>query len=575
MLQQGCFSVPWHQRYYDWDVSHVEMLLNDIDEATEAKRSCHFLGSIMLIKQGDRRWEINDGQQRIITFSLICACLCRIGNNSGDKRIVDKMLQILFDIDSMHNKTMHDLEELSPRVDPPEFNKDNFNFIIRGYEIKANGKMTIAWDKIFEFFNDRKHHKEKWLEQITDFILEKILIVQLEIDKTLDANAIFEVLNYRGKKLEDVDLIKNHIFSFFSHGDDNEIRKTVQRNLERVYTGFRDVKVVSFYVRCYLQIKFGYLHSSQGNFFQEVKKYISINSNNHSIKKSVLDLVDELAAKHRVQLFHTLLRPSTNSEGLDQLTKHSGSTNSKRNIKNFLADLHQYKITYPIQLSLLCKYWESPDNEKKISARFVYHCYKYLAAFMQRVAHTQGNFKPSLYEEKMANLAQNISQGKCETKDQFLAEIRTFDYADIIPDRNYIEQMEIIKYRSTTKAKYILARIVEDEQKDIAISDTQASIEHILPKGDSHHKAGGWSEFDKNSRANYIHRLGNFTLLHKRDNKPQERHNKNFIVKQLVFETCSYDITNRLNKLCEWTPESIEKRQIEFAKTAAEIWNFD
>lgn len=75
LFEMGTFSVPWHQRHYDWDKPHVTALLNDIEEARREKRVCYFLGSIMLIDSGGDHWEINDGQQRMITVSLIIARL--------------------------------------------------------------------------------------------------------------------------------------------------------------------------------------------------------------------------------------------------------------------------------------------------------------------------------------------------------------------------------------------------------------------------------------------------------------------------------------------------------------------
>ena len=77
LFQQGYFDVPWHQRYYDWKPSDVQALLHDIEDAIKEERDCYFLGAIMLVEIGHQRWAINDGQQRMITISLMCAALCR------------------------------------------------------------------------------------------------------------------------------------------------------------------------------------------------------------------------------------------------------------------------------------------------------------------------------------------------------------------------------------------------------------------------------------------------------------------------------------------------------------------
>lgn len=51
LLRSGRFTVPRHQRYYDWEDEHVDVLLNDLEEAVDENSPCHFLGSIMLIKE--------------------------------------------------------------------------------------------------------------------------------------------------------------------------------------------------------------------------------------------------------------------------------------------------------------------------------------------------------------------------------------------------------------------------------------------------------------------------------------------------------------------------------------------
>ena len=78
LLYKGKLEVPWHQRQYDWSKENVNELLIDLDEAFRENRESYFLGAIVLVEQSDRTWEINDGQQRIATYSLICARLARI-----------------------------------------------------------------------------------------------------------------------------------------------------------------------------------------------------------------------------------------------------------------------------------------------------------------------------------------------------------------------------------------------------------------------------------------------------------------------------------------------------------------
>ena len=101
LFYMGRFAVPWHQRYYDWASGDVEALLHDIDEALRDNRISYFLGSIMLLStRQSKHWEINDGQQRMITLSLICASLSRRFRNEGKSQHEAQAIRMTFERDA-------------------------------------------------------------------------------------------------------------------------------------------------------------------------------------------------------------------------------------------------------------------------------------------------------------------------------------------------------------------------------------------------------------------------------------------------------------------------------------------
>jgi len=64
------YKVPPFQRDYSWREDNWEELWWDIRDL-EAEESVHYLGSIVLQKNSEKEYIIIDGQQRIITLSLI------------------------------------------------------------------------------------------------------------------------------------------------------------------------------------------------------------------------------------------------------------------------------------------------------------------------------------------------------------------------------------------------------------------------------------------------------------------------------------------------------------------------
>ena len=78
LLETGMVSIPEYQREYDWDNALVKNLWNDlaicIDE--DGASSDYFLGNIMvhIATEGiTTKWDVVDGQQRLVTLTLFAA----------------------------------------------------------------------------------------------------------------------------------------------------------------------------------------------------------------------------------------------------------------------------------------------------------------------------------------------------------------------------------------------------------------------------------------------------------------------------------------------------------------------
>ena len=63
------YIVPGFQRDYDWDQDQWEELWADIETLDE--EHYHYMGYIVLQRKGQHEFEVIDGQQRLVTLSLI------------------------------------------------------------------------------------------------------------------------------------------------------------------------------------------------------------------------------------------------------------------------------------------------------------------------------------------------------------------------------------------------------------------------------------------------------------------------------------------------------------------------
>ena len=576
LLRDERFRVPRHQRYYAWEKNHVETLLRDLCEAVDENRECFFLGSIMLIKTAQEKvWEINDGQQRIVTVSLIFAYLCRIFHDCALSREEAKSLRVLFDVDEEHSYTLDNIESRALRVAPPRNNKMNYNLLVRGKDVGKNGNMVIAWQTITTFFEENVRYQDiDWQKKLLDFLLSQVIVVRLEVDRSLDANAIFETLNYRGKQLTEVDLIKNYFFSFFR--DEEDARVDAMHECFETIHNHLSAKRVEEYARCFMQTKYGFLEKEK--FFRKIKKQLGVASSAGSQK--VFDLTSDLANGASIEAFKTIFQKSANEDYLRQLTTDARKGGNKRKIQHYLMDLQGYKITYPILFALFRAHIDAggaQSAKQKDVAKYVYACAKLLSSFVQRVVQVT-EFKPSTYEEKFADLAALIHSGKCSTKEQFMVELEKIDAENVIDDKVYVALLagKIYPKKGTTKQSHILRQIAKRDNPGADISDGSVTVEHILPKSPKHYEQPAWQvAFQDAHLDTLIHRLGNLTLLEKGKDSSKPADNASFNAKKKIYKTSSLKMTQDLCDHNEWNQKLIKQRQRKLAKLAVEIWNFD
>jgi uncharacterized protein with ParB-like and HNH nuclease domain len=79
--ERYAFVVPPYQRQYAWKQEHAGELLDDLllalgdSDGPLEEQDPYFLGSIVLIERGRQEYEIVDGQQRLITLTILLAVL--------------------------------------------------------------------------------------------------------------------------------------------------------------------------------------------------------------------------------------------------------------------------------------------------------------------------------------------------------------------------------------------------------------------------------------------------------------------------------------------------------------------
>ena len=568
VLRQRRFIIPRHQRPYAWKPEHVNWLLDDIADGIAEQKSHHFLGPIMFVSTDKKsELEINDGQQRIATFMLICAYLCRNFRDAGYSQGENQAMRMLFDLPEGHDKTMEDADKLKPRISLSTNDHPTYKSLTSGRPVSKNGQMNTAWETIDAFFNRPEYSSLKIKKAFFHFLLNKLQVAWIKFGDSEDSITAFETQNTRGKPLEQIQLTCAYLFSRLRndevrsedvHGYINDIRARFKSDESRFFN----------YVRCFGQCMYGYL--SNERFCRDIRKIVDTDDKTY-------EFVRRLSEPNKIQIFQNLTRARPDANDFEKLTTAARQGNNHRKIADYLSDLNKYKsVSNAVMFSLLCQYWEHADTAKKVEvAKFVCKSSKLFASFFQRAAHSfPGAFSPSKYDQHVADLAKDITSRNCKKPEDFLAFLRKLDRdRNIIPDSSYKDRMSSIDFPSKIQdAKYILARINEHYQREFSVVSDKSSTEHILPKSPAH--IAGWG-FTREDHNRYVHRLGNLTLLAPRDNKPQAEHNANFAAKKKIYRGSDYAIAKALCDKSTWDIDAIVRRQKELAKIAAKVWNFD
>lgn len=571
LFKKGHFTVPWHQRYYDWTREQVTELLFDLKEALDEQRSSYFLGSIMLV-DGDATWEINDGQQRLITLSMLFSAFSRLFAKRRKTDAVREQfaLDMLFDRPKHSFTNLDDADRDVPRIEPPRQDRSWFTQIIRGHDIGTNGKLTTAWNEI-EIFVRAMGQRES--RAFFEFLSKKVEIGVLYVPKTEDASAVFEALNGRGKQLDDVDLIRNHLYSYFANPADAERRLTVHEQLEGVLATIRNAARSQEYFRCFFQCDYGYIQKKR--FYRDTRTKIRESFRQQRDGNYVYDLVGELARPAAVELFRTITTSNLSAELLNAFYAASSTGGHKRNLQVFLQELQGYKVVHPLVFALLRTFLDAENQHRKSIAKAVHHCLSDLSSFVMRVSFCEPKFEPSRVEPAFANCARRIAANDNVAALNIHKDLEECDELQIMDDARFVSRLVEVKMTDARRAKRLLFGVNAQHDREAAALDYKGStVEHVLPKSSTYWP--GWLGFaaERPDIQDWVSRIGNLTLLGDSSSYGRARFNVDFPAKKQVFEASPFAITRRIAQLEDWTPKTVTARSVELSRIAAQVWSF-
>lgn len=495
--------IPRFQRDFSWEEDHISEFLHDLISNINCndsnKESPYFFGTILIVgdmNNSNKSLEIVDGQQRLTTATILLSVIAKLlkDNDREDlatltwKYIIGKNdngeeFTILIN-DTLSDFFKENVQDLDKTISDTIKNKEipdkeaerifsAIKWLSNTLDIKNINRLSIDGS---DYINS--------LTLIRDALLNSQVVCISTTDKE-NANLIFEILNSKGKKLEDIDLIKNKLFKTLNKTQPKDFANSQWKLMKNHLTERGKIELSTFYRHFWLS-----QHKRKQNLdlYEQFKK--EIKPTNYE-----LFLKDLLSS---AELYKKIIYPNLE---LDFMNKQENKC-----IVNSLKYLNSFNIKQS-RIALLSLF-KAKENNLITSASF-----KKILFFLPKFHFAYNSLckKPTnAIEAKYATFSVKIS--KITDRNKLGEEIDNFisTLKKILPPKNeFIENFTKLTYSSKNNdnsnvlAKYAISEIEKELSTTDYIPDNY-TIEHIIPEG-------------KDSDDNLLN-IGNLTFLEKNIN---------------------------------------------------------
>ena len=189
-------SIPIYQRPYKWTARNAIQLLDDIIEAMNDNKESYRVGTLILHRASSQdSYDIVDGLQRIITFSLLLRAL---GKND-----IAFLQQELYDNEYNARNISNNYRALERRVSKPDLKESQ--------------------QKKEEYYV-----KEQECRRLIEFVEDRCELIVVVTSDVSEAFQFFDSQNARGKALYPHDLLKAYHLREMIDIEENEVERIVK-----------------------------------------------------------------------------------------------------------------------------------------------------------------------------------------------------------------------------------------------------------------------------------------------------------------------------------------------------------
>lgn len=536
------YVVPRFQRDYSWEQEQWEDLWTDIQNLEQ--EGYHYMGYIVLQRKGQNDFEVIDGQQRLVTLSLLVLATMQhiqqlIKNNEDMENNQERLKEIT-------GRYIGSKDIVSLRVSSRlTLNRNNERFYkdicsnLRAPQSRGITLTNRLLSEAFSFFCDKDigDHGEDIGAFINQFS-SRLIFTKIVVQDSLNAYKVFETLNARGVQLSTPDLLKNYIFSVVSQNNDvpDETLDDLDETWSTILSQLGGNNFTDF-VR--------YHHNSHRPFstkrelFKSVRQLYTLPEQAHGYLQSLLDTAP---------VYSSLYEP------YDEWWQRDDG--KYRDAIHFLEGLKLFGIRQPYTVLMAAFQKFQPDEFIK-TLKYIY-C---LSIRYNVICGYSANEQEKRYNNISVKISNNEYQRASHVKN-------SPDYQAVYPAdeafRNAFEYYKMPSRRSSKKIRFLLADIETSMGQRVHYLET--TLEHVCP----YNPDQDWHHYFGEGANDISDRLGNMVLL-----QQDELGRTDFATKKSCYQATPFILAKKVAEYENWDLPNLNSYQSWLADQAMRVWRVD
>ncbi len=563
---QVTYEIKPPQRRYKWGKREIHQLWQDIRKASALSQESYFLGSIILQSEGDRFYII-DGQQRIVSLSLLIAVLrdacLRFASEpaaldpEGLRYRADKLQELIVQLDNGGHPTgpltltLQDSDQLfyeqlvrqagsTNHVNSGQSNLNRLSSAVNEF------KMLL-----YKHIEEQDSVQESSLTQIYDYIKDSTLLLPITVNSEPQAYMVFDTTNTRGLPLSPSEALKARLFVAVrdNHLQAQNLSMKWDAASRALELAEQPDDAMDQYLVAVWSSKYG--HTARKKLADAVIEKLM---NEEETQESIADDIGK---------YVTAYLAVTDPRGADVVEEN-------------LRDLSRLRLTQATGFLTMAKEHAPTQFAKAVSLTLTLYVRNLLI----------GGRQPHDYQDKWPEWAKQARNGQIEIAFESIRD-------NMIDDDEFREGFAVRTVGKLEIARHLFRRLDPIHNEDSGVILSMVDREHIMPVSvvtalleDKTMTVNikQWivdlgfevpeSKESKQTLGRildaYLNRIGNQAFFESGWNRSLSNHT--FHNKKPAYATQGLKLTESLLEYDCWNIESIESRQRNLAERAVRVW---